>query len=229
MVPFFWLLEPGTQHSLRENAAMSAAFGLIVIFLLNCDGSCISGGGLLQIRETERDLGIERRPRRGPVTPALLKSLECDMLPLAPWNLPQGVRTDASNVAVQIGVDIALLHGSGVYEENWTDLINVDGLSLTTVRERSTSWLSICSKRVTDVVISSLLLVLLAPLYPDCDLDPAGLAGPALFIQRRAGAMGSGSIYTNSAQCMPMRPNMPCHRLRRTIRGLHGLGVSCGG
>lgn len=143
---------------------MSAAFGLIVIFLLNCDGSCISGGGLLQIRETERDLGIERRPRRGPVTPALLKSLECDMLPLAPWNLPQGVRTDASNVAMQIGVDIALLHGSGVYEDNWTELINVDGLSLTTVRARSTSWLSVCSKRVTDVVVSPLLLVLLAPL-----------------------------------------------------------------
>jgi exopolysaccharide biosynthesis polyprenyl glycosylphosphotransferase len=294
------LFAPGTQHSLRESTAMGAAFGLIVIFLLNCDGSYSSGGGLLQIRETERDLripgqalflllvigyllgvgfscgefvvaiilvptllilekqiflliarklqrklrNVERvvvlgggdagrnvvsallhsprlgfepvaviddspslgrdcllemgyRGRRsipirpGPVTPALLKSLDCDLLLLASQNLSSGVRTDVSNAAMQIGLDVALLHGPGVSEQNWTELINVDGLSLTTVRERSISWFSTCSKRATDVVLSSILLVLLAPLLIlIAILIPLDSPGPALFIQQRVGHNG---------------------------------------
>jgi exopolysaccharide biosynthesis polyprenyl glycosylphosphotransferase len=128
--------------------------------------------------------------RRGPVTPALLKSLHCDMLLLA-GNLSPEELAAASNAALEIGVDVALFHGPGANEQDGTDSIDVDGVTLTTSRERSTYGLYAMAKRAADVVASSFLLVLLAPcLAIIAILIRLDSAGPAIFVQERVGRDG---------------------------------------
>jgi exopolysaccharide biosynthesis polyprenyl glycosylphosphotransferase len=46
------------QHSSQRIIALGAAVGLVLVFLLHRDGAYREGGGLLQIRETERTLRV---------------------------------------------------------------------------------------------------------------------------------------------------------------------------
>jgi exopolysaccharide biosynthesis polyprenyl glycosylphosphotransferase len=288
------------EHLAWDGAAISVAFGFVVIFLLVHDGIYRSGGGLLQIRETERAIripvqalfllfvisglldrnfawleflitivavpivlivekqiffsiarqlqrgerNIERvvvygaceamrsvlstllhsprlglKPvavvedrashgagyvlemgyrgrrsipvRRGPITPALLESLRCNLLLLATQSLSSEELAAASNAAREAGANVALIYGPAANEQHWNDLIDVDGVLVTTSRARSASWLYSVSKRITDVVVSSALLILLAPLLIlIAILIRLDSVGSALFVQKRVGRNG---------------------------------------
>ena len=127
----------------------------------------------------------------GPVTAAFLKSLQCDLLLIATRNASPEKLAVASNAAHHIGLDVALLRGASASEQLWTESIDVDGVLFTALRVRPASLLYALSKRITDVIVSSVLLVVLAPLMMlIAILIRLDSPGPALFVQERVGRNG---------------------------------------
>ena len=76
-------------------------------------------------------------------------------------------------------------------EQKWTESIDVDGLSLTPMLEGFQRWPYSIAKRMADLIGSSLLLVLFAPLFFLIALFiKLDSPGPALFVQERVGRNG---------------------------------------
>jgi exopolysaccharide biosynthesis polyprenyl glycosylphosphotransferase len=97
----------------------------------------------------------------------------------------------ASNAARHAGVRIAFLAGPEIQEHLWTDSIDLDGLGVTSIARSSGPWLYEKGKRLFDLLLSSLLLVVLAPLlFGIALLIKLDSPGPALFIQKRVGRNG---------------------------------------
>ncbi len=181
-------------HSLR--------LGLIPVLVIEddaaLDGSCIL------------EMGYRRRRsvpvQRGPITPALLKSCRCSVLIVALPNLSAEKQTAAEDAAKQAGMRIAFLSGLEMHEQQWTQSIDIDGFSLTPKLDPLTSWHYAIAKRMVDLIASSLLLVLSAPLFLLIALlIRIDSKGPALFIQKRVGRNGElfniykfRSMYANS-------------------------------
>jgi len=141
------------------------------------------------------EMGYRRRRsvpvRMGPVTPELLKSFQCSMLILALPNLSPERQTAAIHAAKQAGLRVAFLSGMEFQERQSTQTIDVDGLSLTPEAEPQPSWHYTFAKRTIDLILSSLLLVLLGPLFLlIAFLIKVDSRGPALFIQKRVGRNG---------------------------------------
>jgi exopolysaccharide biosynthesis polyprenyl glycosylphosphotransferase len=129
--------------------------------------------------------------QRGPLTPELLQSYRCSMLIVALPHLSPERQTAAIDAAKQAGLRIAFLSGLELQEQHWTQSIDVDGLTLTPGADRFASWPYTIAKRTIDLILSSLLLVLLAPLLLMIALlVRLDSPGPALFIQRRVGRNG---------------------------------------
>ena len=127
----------------------------------------------------------------GPITPALLKSCRCDVLMVATPNLSSEELNTATNAAKQAGLGITLLYGPATQERQWTESIDIDGLLLTSSRERVLPWHYAVGKRIVDLVGACLLLVLLAPLFLLLAiLIRLDSPGPALFVQKRVGRNG---------------------------------------
>jgi lipopolysaccharide/colanic/teichoic acid biosynthesis glycosyltransferase len=71
------------------------------------------------------------------------------------------------------------------------ETIDVDGVQFDSSREQAGLWLYLLTKRIMDIVVSSLLIVLLAPLLAlIAILVRLDSSGPALFVQRRVGQNG---------------------------------------
>lgn len=127
----------------------------------------------------------------GPVTAALLESYRCKLLIVAVSNLSPEKLTAAAQAAKQAGIEIALLIDPAQEEHPRTELIDIGGLRLATVVEPVAALHYAVAKRTTDVMISSLLLLLLSPVH----LLIAVLVwldspGPVFFIQKRVGLNG---------------------------------------
>lgn len=126
----------------------------------------------------------------GPVTPAMLRSLECDLLLIATQNLTPDETESAISAAHQAGSEIAFLSGP-TEEGQLAETIKIDGLLFTTTRRATGSWHYAVAKRVADLALSSILLVLLAPLLLlIAILIRFDSPGPALFVQKRVGRDG---------------------------------------
>ncbi len=141
------------------------------------------------------EMGYRRRRsvpvHMGPVTPELLKSLQCSILILALPNLSPERQTAAIQAAKQAGLRVAFLSGVEFQERQWTQAIDIDGLSLTPEVEPRPSWHCALAKRMVDLILSSLLLVLLGPLFLlIAFLIKLDSRGPVLFIQIRVGRNG---------------------------------------
>jgi exopolysaccharide biosynthesis polyprenyl glycosylphosphotransferase len=129
--------------------------------------------------------------QRGPLTPELLQSYRCSMLIIALPHLSPERQTAAMEAAKQAGLRIAFLSGLEMQEQHCTQSIDVDGLTLTPRTERPAPWPYSIAKRTIDLILSSFLLVLLAPLLLLIALLVRfDSPGPALFIQRRVGRNG---------------------------------------
>jgi exopolysaccharide biosynthesis polyprenyl glycosylphosphotransferase len=129
--------------------------------------------------------------QRGPLTPELLQSYRCSMLIIALPHLSPERQTAAMEAAKQAGLRIAFLSGLEMQEQHCTQSIDVDGLTLTPRTERPEPWPYSIAKRTIDLILSSFLLVLLAPLLLLIALLVRfDSPGPALFIQRRVGRNG---------------------------------------
>ncbi len=161
--------------------------------------------GLLPIAAIEDDpaqdrncifeMGYQRRRwvpiQRGPVTAELLKSCQGSTLIVALPNLSSERRAAAVDAAMQAGLEIAFLSSVELQEQQRTHPIEIDGLSLTPNVEPLASWHYEIAKRMVDVIVSTLLMVLLTPISLLIALFiKLDSPGPALFTQKRVGRNG---------------------------------------
>ena len=141
------------------------------------------------------ELGYRRRHsvpvQNGPITPALLKSLGCSLLIVAMPSADAEELKEVTHIAKQAGTPLALLSRILPPERCGEGSIEVDGLQLAAPSHLTDRWHYAFSKRVVDIVVSSLLLIVLAPLLFAIGLMiRLGSSGPALFVQKRAGKNG---------------------------------------
>jgi exopolysaccharide biosynthesis polyprenyl glycosylphosphotransferase len=180
----------------------SFRLGLLPVLVIEddpaLDGSCVL------------EMGYRRRHsvsvRKGPVTPELLKSSRCGVLIVALPNLSLERRAAAAEAANQAGLRIVFLSGLELEGQKSTQSIDMDGFSLTSKVDPLTFRYYALAKRGIDLIVSSLLLVLVAPLLLlIAILIRLDSPGPALFIQTRVGRNGElfniykfRSMYANA-------------------------------
>jgi exopolysaccharide biosynthesis polyprenyl glycosylphosphotransferase len=148
-------------------------------------------------RSGECSLEMGRRHRlsvtvqRGPLTAALLKSCRCKLLVVAVSNLSPEKLTAAAQAAKHAGLEIALLTDPAVEERPGTELIEIGGLPLASTVDPIAPLHYSVAKRTSDVIVSSLLLLLLAPLcFLIAILIWLDSRGPIFFVQKRVGRNG---------------------------------------
>jgi exopolysaccharide biosynthesis polyprenyl glycosylphosphotransferase len=194
------------------------------------DGPALAGASVLA-------LGYRGRPaipvKSGPLTSALLESLRCDLLMLAIPDLSSREVAEFTQAAEQAGSEIAILVSSTGQEQRRTESVRtesfqVDGLQFASSKTCSNSWLYAMAKRLTDLVLSSVLLVLLAPLFIFIAiLVRLDSPGPALFVQKRVGLNGDlfnmfkfRSMFEDAAKYAPSPTSSSDPRITRIGRFL---------
>lgn len=141
------------------------------------------------------ELGYRQRRsvpiRQGPITSVLLNSFQCRTLIVALPNLSSEQVAAAVDGAHQAGARVLFLSAIELQDQKWTESMELDGLSLAPMLESFERWPYNIAKRVVDLAISSLLLVLFAPmLFLIALLIRLDSPGPALFVQDRVGRDG---------------------------------------
>jgi lipopolysaccharide/colanic/teichoic acid biosynthesis glycosyltransferase len=141
------------------------------------------------------EMGYRRRRsvpvQRGPITSALLASCQCSTLIVALPNLSSQQIATAVDAANQAGSRVLFLSATELQEQKWTESMDVDGLSLTPMLESFERRPYSVAKRMVDLIGSSLLLVLFAPLFFLIALFiKLDSRGPVLFVQDRVGRNG---------------------------------------
>ncbi len=152
------------------------------------DNPARSGGPILELGYRGRaTIPVVNRS----LTTALLKSYRCDMLLLAAPDLSASELDSALHIAYQAGSDVAVLRTPEFSDQPSGETIDIDGVQFDSSRERAGLWLYSLTKRIMDIVASSLLILLLAPLLAlIAILVRLDSPGPALFVQRRVGRNG---------------------------------------
>ncbi len=155
----------------------------------------VIGNSHLPAQRTIAEMGYRGRMQipvhSGPLTPALLKSLRCDLLLLATFDISADEIAAAREAAEQVGANVALLRGPETGSQQSANAMELDGLVFSTSAVRPMSWIYPLTKRVVDLVVSSALLILLAPiLVLIAILVRLDSPGPALFVQKRVGQGG---------------------------------------
>jgi len=138
------------------------------------------------------ELGYRRRQSvpvyHGPVTASFLKSVGCTLLIVAPPPARLEDLTELVQSAERAGVPVALMSRIMAPDGRREASIEVDGWQLVAPSGPNSQWPYLLVKRVGDIVVSSLLLILLAPvLLLIALMIRAGSPGPAIFVQKRAG------------------------------------------
>jgi len=132
--------------------------------------------------------------QRGPITSALLTSFQCRTLIVALSNLCSEQIAAAVDAANQAGVRVLFLSATELQEQKWTELIDIDGLSLAPMLEAFERWPYAIAKRMIDLAVASALLAMFAPfLLLIALLIRLDSPGPALFVQDRVG--GKGELF----------------------------------
>lgn len=134
-----------------------------------------------------RSIPVQSRP----LTPALLASFRANLLLLSAVDLSPEQSAAALHAASQAGVNVRFLYNPASHFDCQLEHDNLDGVLLSSkVRPRG-SWLYSAVKRITDLLLSTLLLVFLAPLLLlIAFLIRFDSPGPALFVQKRVGRDG---------------------------------------
>ncbi len=171
--------------------------------------------------------------QHGPVTPALLKACQCNMLMVTIPNLSTEKLHAAADAAKQAGLRIAFLLGSPLQEPQWTESTDIDGLLLTSTIEPIAPWHYAVAKRMADLIVSTLLLALFSPLlFLIALLIRLDSPGAALFVQKRVGRNGEifdmykfRSMYTNAPK-YDVSPTQSCDpRITRIGRVLRRISL----
>jgi len=166
--------------------------------------------------------------KSGPLTSALLESLRCDLLMLAIPDLSSHEVAEFTLAAEQAGSEIAVLVSSAGQEQRRTESIQVDGLQFASSKAYSDFWLYVMAKRFLDIALSSVLLVLLSPLFVlIAILVRFDSPGSALFVQKRVGLNGDlfnmfkfRSMFEDAAKYAPSPTSSSDPRITRIGRFL---------
>lgn len=127
--------------------------------------------------------------RLGPLTPQLLAAYSASVLIVAETQLPDEEATRVAAVAKRAGVRVATLLGSEPTYAAWAEHADMDPLPVHALAE---SPIYAVGKRLADVILSSLLLTLLAPVFLLIALlIRVDSPGPAFFVQTRVGKCGA--------------------------------------
>jgi exopolysaccharide biosynthesis polyprenyl glycosylphosphotransferase len=177
----------GEARRVLSNLLQSPRLGLDPVAVVG-DTPAFTESSVLEIGYRGRQsIQVECRP----LSASLLKAYRCDMLLLAVPDLSQGEMAAATRAAHQAGSDVAVLRDAGFPHQPFAETIDVDGIMFTASREHPDPWLYQLVKRIADIVASSLLIVLLAPLLAFIAiLVRLDSPGPALFVQKRVGRNG---------------------------------------
>ena len=125
------------------------------------------------------------------ITPEMLKSCQCGMLVIAIPSLSREKFFEVAQAAVVAKAELAFLSDREIGGHYWMESIDVDGLLLTSVGTPIAAWRYNMAKRVFDLVVSSILLLLLGPaLLAIALLVRLDSSGPVLFVQKRVGKKG---------------------------------------
>jgi exopolysaccharide biosynthesis polyprenyl glycosylphosphotransferase len=125
------------------------------------------------------------------VTPELLSKCRGNLLIVADPNLSPEKLAEVAYAAKQAKIRTAFLPGPTLQDCQWTELIDIDGLLLTTVADRLAPWHYAFAKRAADLALSAFLLLLLAPALMVIGLlIRLDSPGPAFFVQNRVGRNG---------------------------------------
>jgi len=125
------------------------------------------------------------------MTASLLESLQCDLVILGVPNLPLKEGNELRAVVRQVGIPVAHLSDPLVPEGGPRESIEIGGLSLIHEEPADVAWNYAFTKRVLDIAVSSILLVVLSPAFIVIVLlIRLTSPGPALFVQRRVGRAG---------------------------------------
>jgi exopolysaccharide biosynthesis polyprenyl glycosylphosphotransferase len=181
----------------------SSRLGLRPVAVID-DNPTLAGSSMFQMGYRGcRSIPVER----GPVTPSLLKSFQSDMLMVAIPNLSSEKLTAAAHAAKQAGLRVASLLSSPLQKLQWTESTDIDGLFLTSTAEPVAPWHYAVAKRLADLIVSALLLLLFAPLlFLIAFLIRLDSPGPALFVQKRVGR--NGELF-NMYKFRSMHANVP--------------------
>ena len=198
---------PQHEYPLREIVAVSCIVALCVVLLLHRNGGYHGSGSLLHVRETERALRVSAQ----------------SLLLLLPFSLLFKLALSHAAFAIAFIVTSSLLilrkrlvssPGRTLHaRESTTQRVVVhsagdkDGL-LRPIRQHAVPWHYAIAKRAADLIVSSTLLVLLAPVFLLIGLlIRLDSPGPALFVQKRVGRNGKlfniykfRSMYTNACK-----------------------------
>jgi exopolysaccharide biosynthesis polyprenyl glycosylphosphotransferase len=164
----------------------------------------------------------------GPITASLLESWACDFLVVAAPDLPTKALGEAVRAVSKAGAKIAILSGPADRALPWSEWVEVDGMHLCSSKRPRSSQLYAFSKRVADMVLSSILLLLLAPvLILIAVLVRLDSPGPALFVQKRVGLHGElfdmykfRSMFAGAAKYAPSPTSATDPRITRIGRFL---------
>lgn len=127
----------------------------------------------------------------GPVGSDLLQAWGCNRLVIAIPGLQPVKFQRASEAALAASIPVAFVPRPELYEDAWTESLDVDGFLLTSLREPSTLWHYAALKRAIDLLFVCILLVLLAPLMiAVAVLVKLDSPGPIFFVQERVGRNG---------------------------------------
>lgn len=146
------------------------------------------------------DYTLELASRRCPriavacssISAEILSSLECDLLVIATRELSTEESYRLTTAASHAGVRVAQLREVGLAQTHSKGCIEIDGLILVPEKEKPSAWFYPYGKRVVDLIVSSLLLVLLSPvLLLVALIIRLSSRGPALFVQERVGRDGA--------------------------------------
>lgn len=182
------------------------------------------------------EMGYRRRrtvpAHAGPVTTAFLNASGCNILILATATLSPERIAAAANAATVAGIKVAFLSPSQ-FEHRGNASIDLDGFTVTSMIEPSTSWFYTAGKRVLDLVVSSLLLIILSPLLLLIALSvKLDSPGPIFFTQKRVGRNGElfkifkfRSMYADSPQYEASPHSSSDPRITRIGRLLRRLSL----
>ncbi len=165
----------------------SPRFGLRPVAVID-DDLARSGECLFEMGD-RRSLSLT--VQGGPPTAALLNSCRCRLLVVAASKLSPEKLTAAAQAAQQAGLEITLLVDPALEERPERESIDIGGLPLFSTVHPIAPLHYAVAKRTSDVIVSSVLLLLLVPLcFLIAVLIWLDSPGPIFFVQKRAGRNG---------------------------------------
>lgn len=152
------------------------------------DNPELSGSRMFGLGYRRSELGVIEP---GPITESLLVQNACDLLIIAVPSLPPHKLEKVLLAAQAAQTRVAVLSNASMSMDSSMESVDVDGLFLISVGSNPSNWVYDLVKRLFDLLLASILLIMLSPLFLlIAILIPMDSAGGCFFKQDRIGRYG---------------------------------------